>query len=163
MRNDTTTAALATLYWHTPIETLLHDLESSAGGLTVDEAKQRLLVHGLNQLNATRQRAAWQLFFGQFKNPIVLILLFATAISALLADWVEALIIFLIILGSALLSFLQEYGAGNAIEKLRARVATKTTILRDGEAVSLPVEQVVPGDVVLLTAGSLIPADGIVL
>ncbi|HRW08529.1 MAG TPA: HAD-IC family P-type ATPase [Caldilineaceae bacterium] len=151
------------LYWNMPAETLLHTLGSDQAGLTTDAAQQRLLDHGLNQLKATTQRAAWQLFFGQFKNPIVLILLFATAISALLADWMEALIIFLIVLGSAFLSFLQEYGAGNGIEKLRARVATKTTIFRDGEPVALPVEQVVPGDVVLLAAGSLIPADGVVL
>ncbi|MCB0124163.1 MAG: hypothetical protein KDE58_18035, partial [Caldilineaceae bacterium] len=66
-------------YWNMPAETLLHTLGSDQAGLTTDAAQQRLLDHGLNQLKATTQRAAWQLFFGQFKNPIVLILLFATA------------------------------------------------------------------------------------
>ena len=103
------------------------------------------------------------LFLNQFKSPIVLILVFATLISAFLKDWADAIIILLIVLGSALISFFQEYNANNTVEKLRAQVSLKTNVLRDGKAVSIPTEAIVPGDVVLLSAGSLIPADGLVI
>ena len=78
-------------------------------------------------------------------------------------EWVDAVIILAIVLGSALLSFYQEYNASNAVEKLKAQVSLKTLVLRDGQKVEIPVEEIVPGDVVLLSAGSLIPADGILL
>jgi Mg2+-importing ATPase len=103
------------------------------------------------------------LFLNQFKSPIVLILIFATILSAFLKDWVDAIIILLIVLGSALLSFYQEYNANNAAQKLRAQVSLKSEVLRDGKPVSIPSEEIIPGDVVLLSAGSLIPADGVVL
>ena len=103
------------------------------------------------------------LFLNQFKSPIVLILVFATVVSAFLGDWVDAAIILLIVMGSALLSFYQEYNANNAAEKLREQVSFKTDVLRDGKPASIPTDAIVPGDVVLLSAGSLIPADGLVI
>ncbi|MFN2168902.1 MAG: magnesium-translocating P-type ATPase, partial [Anaerolineae bacterium] len=78
-------------------------------------------------------------------------------------DWVEALIILGIVLGSALLSFFQEYSASTAAEKLRAQVTVMVTVLRDGQARQVPAEELVPGDVVLLSAGNLVPADGVLL
>jgi len=105
----------------------------------------------------------WAIFAGQFRSPVVLILLFATALSAVQKDWMDALIILLIVCASALLGFFQEHSAHTAVERLRARVTTKTTVIRDGQTQAIPVEEVVPGDVVLLSAGSLVPADGIVL
>ena len=104
-----------------------------------------------------------RLFLNQFKSPIVLILVFATIISAFVQDWTDAVIIMAIVLGSAVLSFVQEYSASNAAEKLKAQVNVKARVLRDGKEQSIPAEEVVPGDVVLLSAGSLIPADGILL
>ncbi|MGE5221794.1 MAG: cation-translocating P-type ATPase, partial [Omnitrophica WOR_2 bacterium] len=99
----------------------------------------------------------------QFKSPIIIILLVAVTISAFLKDFADSAIILVIVVSSALLSFLQEYNANNAAEKLRAQVTLKTRLLRDGKEISIPSEEIVPGDVVLLSAGSLIPADGIVL
>jgi len=150
-------------YWSQPVESLLAALQSNPNGLTGDEARARLARFGANSL-AARTRASWPLLFlGQFKSPIVLILLFATLVSAVLQDWADAAIILAIVIGSAVLSFVQEYSAGNAAEKLRSQVRVRATVLRDGEPRSVPVEEVVPGDVVLLSAGSLIPADGVVL
>ena len=103
------------------------------------------------------------MFLNQFKSPIVLILIFATIISAFLQDWADAIIILLIVMGSALLSFYQEYNANNAAEKLKEQVSFKTDVLRDGKTASIPTDEIVPGDVVLLSAGSLIPADGLVI
>ncbi|MCX6048867.1 MAG: magnesium-translocating P-type ATPase, partial [Chloroflexi bacterium] len=78
-------------------------------------------------------------------------------------EWTDAIIILVIILGSSILGFWQEYSATNAVAKLRARVTLKATVLRDGKPQTIPAEAVVPGDVVLLSAGSLIPADGVLL
>ena len=102
-------------------------------------------------------------FLNQFKDPSTLIVLVATVVSAVTREWVDAAIILAIVLGSAILSFLQEYSAGNAAAKLRAQVTLKTTVLRSGNPTVIPVQEIVPGDVVQLSAGSLIPADGILL
>ncbi|MGA9351683.1 MAG: HAD-IC family P-type ATPase [Anaerolineae bacterium] len=150
-------------YWSQSLESLLAALHSTLDGLRTDDARQRLEQFGPNVLKAREKATALGLFFNQFKGPIILILLFATGVSAVLKDWVDALIILAIVLGSAVLSFVQEYSANTAAEKLRARVTIKTTVLRDGQTQSIPAEEVVPGDVVLLSAGSLVPADGVVL
>jgi Mg2+-importing ATPase len=103
------------------------------------------------------------LLLGQFQSPLVLILVFAAALSAGTGEWIDAAIVLVIVLASAGLGFVQEHRAGNAVEQLRCRVTLKTRVLRDGQPQAIPVEEVVPGDVVLLSAGSLIPADGLIL
>lgn len=149
--------------WSQPVETLLAALRSSPDGLTGDEARTRLAQGGPNTLE-TGRHARWpELLLAQFKSPIVLILLFATVVSAILQDWVDAAIILAIVGGSAALSFSQEYRAGNAAEKLRSQIRIKATVLRDAASRLVPAEEIVPGDVVLLSAGNLIPADGVVL
>jgi Mg2+-importing ATPase len=104
-----------------------------------------------------------QLFLNQFKSPLTLILIFAAAASITAREWVDATVVLLIVMGSATLSFVQEYRASMALEKLRARVSIKATVLRDGQPQSIPASEIVPGDVVLLSAGSLVPADGVLL
>jgi P-type Mg2+ transporter len=150
-------------YWSMQADQLFGGLHSSANGLSQSDAQAFLRQTGPNLIRSREQITPLGLFLNQFKSPIVLILIFATIISAFLQDWADAIIILLIVLGSALLSFYQEYNANNAAEKLRAQVSLKTNALRDGKPVSIPTEEVVPGDVVLLSAGSLIPADGLVL
>jgi Mg2+-importing ATPase len=150
-------------YWSQPAPSLLAALHATASGLSSAEARQRLEAYGHNLLQAKEKATALKLFLNQFKSPIVLILIFATGVSAVTQDWVDALIILAIVLGSALLSFFQEYGANNAAERLRAQVTVKATVLRDGEPQQIPAEEVVPGDVVVLSAGSLVPADGVLL
>lgn len=150
-------------YWSQPLDSLLAALRSTPSGLSAVEARRCLAQFGPNLLKAREKATALGLLLSQFKSPIILILLFATAASAVLQDWVDALIILAIVLGSAVLSFMQEYSANTAAEKLRAQVMIKATVRRDGQPQSIPAEEVVPGDIVLLSAGSLIPADGIVL
>jgi Mg2+-importing ATPase len=152
-----------THYWSQPSLHLLAALHSSSDGLSTADAQQRLQQFGPNVLRAREQAAALGLFLKQFTSPIVLILLFATGVSAVLHDWVDALIILAIVLGSAVLSFAQEYSASTAVAQLRAQVTLKATVLRDGRSQSILAADVVPGDVVVLAAGSLIPADGVVL
>ena len=160
MREDLNTL---TAYWNMQLENLFSRLESSEKGLTDEQAQERFNLFGANSLETRSQTSSLGLFFNQIKSPIVLILLFATAISAVLRDWVDAIIITLIVLGSALLSFWQEYGAKNAAEKLRAQVTINASVLRGGQYRLIPVEQIIPGDVVQLSAGSLVPADGVLL
>ena len=150
-------------YWSTSTDSLITGLESSPQGLTLETAQRRLDEVGHNLLIAKEKITPFKIFLGQFKSPIVLILLFATAVSMFVQEWVDAVIILAIVLGSALLSFYQEFNASNAVEKLKAQVSLKTWVIRDGEKTEIPAEEVVPGDVVLLSAGSLIPADGVML
>jgi Mg2+-importing ATPase len=150
-------------YWSQPLESVLATLRSTPDGLETVDAQQRREMFGPNVLAVKERATALGLFFNQFKSPIVLILLFATGVSAVVQEWVDAAIILLIVLGSAVLSFWQEYSANNAADKLRAQVTIKATVLRDGQPRSIPTEEVLPGDVVLLSAGSLIPADGVLV
>jgi Mg2+-importing ATPase len=128
-------------------------------GLTSAEAAERRQQYGSNRLKPPQQRAALLQFLAQFRNPLVLILLVAIVISALTGDVTGALIIGVIVLMSVTLDFVQAYRAGRAAEKLALQVAVIATVLRDGRPCELPVIELVPGDVVLLSAGSLVPAD----
>jgi len=150
-------------YWSQPPDSLLAALHSTPNGLTTGDARQRLQQFGPNVLEAREKVRALQLFLEQLKSPLVLMLIFAAGVSAVLQEWVDAIIVLAIVLGSAVLSFIQEYNASTAVEKLRAQVTIKATVLRDGQTQSIPAEEVVPGDVVSLSAGSLVPADGVVL
>lgn len=150
-------------YWSYNEQELLSDLGSSERGLNSEIAKQILIDMGANLLVSKDKTTPFQIFIGQFKSPIVLILLFATAVSLFVQEWVDAVIILAIVLGSACLSFYQEYNASNAVEKLKAQVSLKTQVLRDGQKTEISAETIVPGDVVLLSAGNLIPADGVLL
>ena len=150
-------------YWAMNAAELFIQLQSSPQGLTETEAQVRLEKYGPNILKARQEFTPLKLFLNQFKSPIVLILIFATVLSAFLKDWADAIIILLIVLGSAILSFVQENNAHHASDKLRLQVILKSVVLRDGQKQSFPTDQVVPGDVVILSAGSLIPADCVVL
>src|SRR6476659_6493928 len=150
-------------YWSLAPEQLLSALHASRNGLQPAEAAQRLQQYGLNTIRAQQQATALRLLLSQFKSPLVLILIFAAIVSGIVGEWVDASIVLAIVLGSTILGFVQEYSASNAVEKLRSQVTIKSSLLRGGQPQMLPSEQVVPGDVVVLSAGSLIPADGIVL
>lgn len=150
-------------YWSRPAEQLLDDLGSAAEGLGNAEARDRLERVGPNVLKVRKRATALGLFLRQFRSPLVLILVFATFVSALAKDYADAGVILVIVVGSALITFAQEYSASRGVEKLRARLVHKVTVLRDRTARPVPAEEIVPGDIVVLSAGSLIPADGRVL
>ncbi len=150
-------------YWSKPADEVAERVNSSAQGLSQAAAQEILERVGPNRIQSKERMTPLGLFINQFKSPVVLILIFATVMSAFLKDWANASIILLIVMGSALLSFFQEYNANNAAEKLRAQVSLKTDVLRDGKPTSVPTEEIVPGEVVLLSAGSLVPADGLIL
>lgn len=150
-------------YWSLTSEQLLSALKAFPEGLTQADAETRLNRFGLNALEERKQATTIGLFISQFKSPLVLILIFAAIVSILVGEWTDASIVLAVVLGSTILGFVQEYNASNAVEKLRSQVTIKSNVRRDGQIKLLPSEQITAGDVVQLSAGSLIPADGVVL
>lgn len=150
-------------WWLRPLSEVESDLAATAGGLSTQEAGARLARHGPNLFRDRQEQSALVQFLSRFQNPLVIILLVASVISAFTGEVVNFVIISLMVLLSVTLDFVQEYRAGKAADKLRETVAVRSVVLRDGKNVDVPVAEVVPGDVVLLSAGDLIPADGIVL
>jgi Mg2+-importing ATPase len=146
-------------FWSVPAADLLERLRSAQEGLSSGEALRRLALHGPNSLAPKKRRGDLSLLFSQFTSPIVLILFFATGMSFFLRDPVDGAIILVIVLASGLLGFWQERGATKAVEKLLAVVRIRAAVLRDGVRSDIPVESVVPGDVVLLGAGDVVPGD----
>jgi Mg2+-importing ATPase len=155
--------AVVAPYWTQSDAALLQALGTRADGLTADEARERLARDGPNRLTARRKLSAWRIFAAQFKSPLVLILVFAAAVSLATGEWLDASIVLAIIVASGALSFAQEYAAGHAVERLLTRIRLRATVLRAGKAQAVAAEDLVVGDIVLLAAGSLIPADGRVL
>ena len=150
-------------YWSLAPELVLSALRTTNNGLQPADVKQRLMQYGLNTIREQQQATALRLFLNQFRSPLVLILIFAAIVSLMVGEWTDASIVLVVVFGSAVLGFAQEYRASNAVEKLRSRITIKSSVLRSGQPQMLSSEQIVPGDVVLLSAGSLIPADGVVL
>jgi P-type Mg2+ transporter len=150
-------------FWSIPPEQILRELKTALQGLTETEAQERLKEYGFNLLKPPKKSDALTLLIGQFKSPIILILILAAGLSLFLQDPVDALIILTIVLASGLLGYWQERGAAGAVEKLLEIVRIRTTVLRDGAAREIPIEAIVPGDIVQLKAGDVIPGDGLVL
>ncbi len=150
-------------YWSLSSEIALKSLKANRDGLTEAESALRIKQFGENSIKSRGNSAPIFLFLNQFKNPIMIILIVATLISGLTGDLTDSLIIMAIVLASVVLSFIQEYSANHAIEELRSRIQLQSTVLREGKPKQIPTRFVVPGDIVLLSAGSLIPADGLIL
>lgn len=146
-------------FWSVPESGLLERLGTTPSGLGSTEAGKRAESNGKNRLRPSIETAWLPILFSQFKSPIIIILLFAAALSFFLSSPVDAIIIVAIVLISGLLGFWQEHGAANAVKKLLNMVRVKATVFRDGTASEIPLEDVVPGDIVLLSAGGIIPGD----
>lgn len=141
------------------LKKLFEQLESSEQGLTAVEASKRIDKYGPNDTAGLKHTSPVVQFLRLFLNPLVAILLVACIVSVILGDAIDASIIVVIILLSNILNFVQTYHSQNTIEKLRADVAPTASVLRDGVWSELPRREVVPGDIVCLTAGDLVPAD----
>ncbi len=153
----------AEIFWDGSEQALLHALGTSPAGLSGAAAAERLAAIGPNVLHDTGRTGAFSLLPRQFANPIVLILIAATLVSLALGDFVDALIILMIVVASGLLGFWQEHAASRAVAALLARVAVAVEVRRAGQIVTIPIGQVVPGDLVVLNAGDVVPGDGRVL
>ncbi len=150
-------------FWSIPAAELLDRLKTTPQGLTRGEAQERLTRYGYNLLKPKKRFDALSLFLAQFKSPIILILIFAAALSFFLGDHTDAVIILAIVFVSGLLGFWQEREAANAVTKLLSIVEIKAIVIRDGNSIEIPVEEVVPGDLVILNAGDVIPGDCLII
>lgn len=150
-------------FWSLTREECLDRLDSKPNGISEVEAKNRLSRFGENRLSTKKQSSSIGLFFSQFKSPIILLLFFAAGLSIVVRDSTDAIIILGIVFVSGILGFWQERGAMNAVSKLLAMVQIRVGVFRDSSLKEIPLEEVVPGDVLRLSAGDIIPADCILL
>ena len=150
-------------FWSIPAEELLNRLQTRSEGLNTNEARQRHAQYAAARLKPRQDIRPLYVLLAQFRSPIILILLFAATMSLFLADRTDALIILTIILVSAFLGFWQEHGAAKAVASLLALVHVTVTVLREGKTLDIPLDEVVPGDIITLSAGSSIPGDGLIL
>ena len=147
--------------WHTAtIDAVFNALESTATGLSADQARQRLERWGPNELQSLATTSAWRTFVAQFRNALIIILLAATVASGFLGHTLEAVVISVIVFFAVLLGFIQEYRAEQAWAALRKMAAPTAHVLRDGVETAVPASAIVVGDVVRLKAGDRVPADG---
>ncbi len=145
--------------WREPADRLLRRLAATKDGLDAASARTRLAQYGLNDAAAGKRRSRILQFLAKFCNPLIIILLIASGMSAAAGDIASFVVIAVIVLLSTILDFVQEARAQNAVESLRHSVAVQATVRRDGQTVSLPIDQLVPGDIAELIAGDLVPAD----
>ena len=150
-------------FWELPLAASLAALDCDANGLSSPAARRRLAAAGPNALDETAGRSTLLELFAHLRSPLVLLLLAACVVSAAMGDRASAVVIAVIVLASIVLDTVQERRAGDAVRRLRASVALKATVVRDGATQQVPADQIVPGDVVLLAAGDLVPADGRIL
>ena len=132
-------------------------------GLTTIEAEKYLLKYGNNVLVQKRKKSPIEIFFGQFKDVMTLVLVACTGVSAFMKDWIEAAVMIGIVIINAILGFVQEYKTEKTLDALKSMTAMRANVLRDGKVQNIKAEFIVPGDVVEIRRGDVIPADGILL
>jgi Ca2+-transporting ATPase len=146
--------------WHTQSVASLFELQNtSPQGLSATEAAQRLQQYGPNELSSGEKSSFWKIFFSQFINVLIIVLIVSATISLFLGKHVESISIFIIVALAAILGTIQEYQAGKALEALRRMASPNATVVRDGQTVEIPATELVPGDVVVISYGNKVPAD----
>ena len=150
-------------WWLNPLIEQKLELATDEVGLTSVEARSRLSKFGPNLFRYHQEQPLILQFLSRFKNPLVILLLVASAISAFTGQMANFVIITVMVLLSVTLDFVQEHRAGKAAESLRHSVSVRAMVIRDGKPLEVPVTEVVPGDIAVLSAGDMVPADGLLL
>lgn len=150
-------------YHHLSTNEVLQELHSNSQGLSSQEASDRIRKYGYNKLPEGKKLSLLNLFFGQFKNPLIYILFFALVISFATKHFTDGWIIFAVVTISAVVGFLQEYKANNALFQLKQLIKYKAKVIREGKEMIIAQEEIVPGDIILLRPGDKIPADARIL
>jgi Ca2+-transporting ATPase len=146
--------------WHNlEVPDVYGSLDSRREGLTQAEAERRLSEYGANELSEKKKISPWIIFLEQFKNFLIIILLVAVALSAVMGEVADAIVIFAIVIFAAGLSFIQEYRAERAMEALSRMAAPTASVMRDNKEVEVSARELVPGDIVLIRTGDRIPSD----
>ena len=140
-------------------ETVLRELESRLDGLSPAEADSRLKQYGLNEIAREKRQSALMRLLSNVKNPLVLLLTALGVLSFLTGDLRATAVIFVMVVLGVVLRFFQEMRADNAAEKLKEMVRNTATLLRDGKEAEVPLKMLVPGDIIRLAAGDMVPAD----
>ncbi|TDN38806.1 cation-translocating P-type ATPase [Hymenobacter sp. UV11] len=146
-------------YYLTPVAEVAAALHTAPTGLDAPTAARLLAEHGPNQLADTKQKTWWRLLLHQFTDVMILVLLAAAVISALVGETQSAYVILAIIILNAVIGFVQEYRADKAMAALQQLAPPQAQVLRAGQPQAVPAAALVPGDVLLLEAGNIIPAD----
>jgi Ca2+-transporting ATPase len=146
--------------WHlSEIEKVLHSVRSSENGLSSSEAEKRLKKYGLNEIQKAKKISRWLIFLSQFKDFMILVLIVASIISGFLGDITDTIVIVAIIIINALVGFIQEYRAEKAMEALQKMALTNALVIRNRFPTTVSSTEIVPGDIILLEAGNIVPAD----
>jgi Mg2+-importing ATPase len=144
---------------HMDADTSLKELESRLNGLSVAEADDRVKRYGLNEIAREKRQSPLMRLWDNVRNPLVILLTALGVLSYLTGDVRAMIVIFVMVLLGIVLRFYQELRADNAAEKLKAMVNTTATVVRDGKDAEVPLKLLVPGDIVRLAAGDMVPAD----
>ena len=146
--------------WHTlEADAALSALESQPEGLSASEAEQRLTRHGPNRITTAARRSALSRLLAQFHNVLIYVLLAAAAVTALLGHWVDTGVIVGVVIINAIIGFLQEGKAEQALDAIRNMLSPRATVRRGGQSTTVDATALVPGDIVLLAPGDKVPAD----
>ncbi len=146
-------------WYHKDSETVFDELSTSSNGLTVDEVEKRLVTHGYNRITEKKQSSPIIRFLLQFHNFLIYILIAAGVITAALNEWIDASVIFGVVIINAVIGFIQESKAEAALASLKKILSLQATVIREGQQKTIPADQLVPGDIVTINAGDRIPAD----
>lgn len=146
-------------HWRLPGEEVLSLLDTSATGLDDEEARRRLAEHGPNEISPPEERTSAKMLLSQFKNPLVYVLIFAAGVASLLGEGTEATIIVAIVLVNAALGFAQEYRSERAVRELRKYLSYQVRVTRAGKTRVVDSKELVPGDIVSVAIGDIVPAD----
>lgn len=148
-------------FYRMKTEDVCKDMQVDPGnGLTNQEAKKRLEQYGPNEIAQKKRRTIWQMFFSQFTDFLIIILLVAAVVSIIVGEGIDAVLIIIIVLLNATLSTIQESKAEKSLQLLKKMAAPMAKVIRDGVVQTISSREIVPGDVVLLETGNYVPADG---
>ncbi|GEN58067.1 calcium-transporting ATPase [Halolactibacillus alkaliphilus] len=147
-------------YYQKSQEDTLKELKASMEGLSKEEVVSRLERDGYNELEQEQQASTWKLFLDAFKDAMVIVLLIAAAVQMLLGEYIETIVIMLVLIINAVISVVQTKKAESSLDALREMSAPSAKVLRHGEKQTIPARELVKGDIVYLEAGDYIPADG---
>lgn len=146
--------------WHAySVEKVFTSLETSQNGISNEEVQQRLVVYGENRLPEPKNRSLLMKFLYQFHNVLIYVLIAAGIVTAVLGHWVDASIIICVVFINAVIGFVQEGKAENALKAIRQMLSANAMVVREGKQMSIKVEFLVPGDIVFLQSGDKVPAD----
>ncbi|UCE78959.1 MAG: HAD-IC family P-type ATPase [Nitrospiraceae bacterium] len=146
-------------WYQLDIREITDQFGTSDKGLTVDEAKERLARHGPNRLAEEEQISKIKILIHQFTSPLIYILVVAGLVTILLQEYVDSGVIFAVVILNAVIGFIQEFKAEESVRALKKMVVPKARVIRDGKEREINSEELVPGDVVLLSSGAKVPAD----